>query len=245
MDLMNRVCRPMLDLYVIVFIDDILIYSKNEGNHAYHLKELLETLRKEKLYAKFSKCATRKCLPKEKLTQAPVLSLPEGTEDLVVYSDASYQGLRDHKSLKYFFEQKDLTMRQRRWLELIKDYDCEILYHPGKANVVADALSRKEEHPPIRVKSYKLVVTPDFMTQLRNVQIDALKAENVKKERMAGQEKHLEVNEYGVKIRFGLKAEHQKPYGILQPLDIPEWKWEHITMDFITKLPKTSIVMYL
>ena len=49
----------------------------------------------------------------------------------------------DHKSLKYFFTQKELNMRQRRWLELVKDYDCEILYHPGKANVVADALSRK------------------------------------------------------------------------------------------------------
>ena len=49
----------------------------------------------------------------------------------------------DHKSLKYFFTQKDLNMRQRRWLELVKDYDCDILYHPGKANVVADALSRR------------------------------------------------------------------------------------------------------
>ena len=47
----------------------------------------------------------------------------------------------DHKSLKYFFTQKDLNMRQRHWLELVKDYDCDILYHPGKANVVADALS--------------------------------------------------------------------------------------------------------
>ncbi|KAL4011167.1 hypothetical protein IC575_028216 [Cucumis melo] len=52
----------------------------------------------------------------------------------------------DHKSLKYFFTQKELNMRQRRWLELVKDYDCEILYHPGKANVVADALSRKVSH---------------------------------------------------------------------------------------------------
>ena len=51
----------------------------------------------------------------------------------------------DHKSLKYIFTQKELNMRQRRWLELVKDYDCEILYHPGKANSVADALSRKEE----------------------------------------------------------------------------------------------------
>ncbi|KAL0551743.1 hypothetical protein IC582_010832 [Cucumis melo] len=52
----------------------------------------------------------------------------------------------DHKSLKYFFTQKELNMRQRRWLELVKDYDCEILYHPGKANVVADVLSRKVAH---------------------------------------------------------------------------------------------------
>ncbi|KAI3797433.1 hypothetical protein L1987_32690 [Smallanthus sonchifolius] len=279
MDLMNRVCRPMLDRSVIVFIDDILNYSKNEGDHACHLKEVLEALMREKLYAKFSKCAfwlrevqflghvinpngimvdpakimtvrdwdipktpteirsflglagyyrriiqdfskiassltklTRKEVNyewgstqdeafkklKEKLTQAPVLALPEGNEDLVVYSDASGQGLgcvlmqrgrviayasrqlkvhevnypthdlelaavvfalkiwrhylygvkftiySDHKSLKYFFEQKELNMRQRRWLELLKDYDCEIIYHPGKANVVADALSRKD-----------------------------------------------------------------------------------------------------
>ncbi|KAI3819644.1 hypothetical protein L1987_13486 [Smallanthus sonchifolius] len=158
-------------------------------------------------------------------------------------------------------------MRQQRWLELIKDYDCEIQYHPGKANVVANALSHEEEHPSIRVKSYKLVITPDFMTQLMNVQIDALKAENVMKERMVEQEKYLEENEHGVKIRFdrmciprmgefrvkvldeahksrysihSVKAEHQKPYDRLQPLYIQEWKWEHITMDFITKLQRTA-----
>lgn len=50
---------------------------------------------------------------------------------------------KDHKSLKYIFQQRDLNLRQRRWMELLKDYDCTILYHPGKANVVADALSRK------------------------------------------------------------------------------------------------------
>ncbi|KAI3828904.1 hypothetical protein L1987_03015 [Smallanthus sonchifolius] len=277
MDLMNRVCRPMLDRSVIVFIDDILIYSKNEGDHACHLKEVLEALKKEKLYAKFSKCAfwlreivtvrewnipktpteirsflglagyyrrfiqdfskialpltklTRKEVKyewgltqelKEKLTQAPVLALPEDNEDLVVYSDASGQGLgcvlmqrgrmiahasrqlkiheanyptrdlelaavvfalkiwrhylygvkftiySDHKSLKYFFEEKELNMRQMRWLELLKDYDCEIIYHPGKANVVADALSRKDVPTPIRVKAFQLVVTSDGMREI-------------------------------------------------------------------------------
>nr|GFC51597.1 putative reverse transcriptase domain-containing protein [Tanacetum cinerariifolium] len=57
----------------------------------------------------------------------------------------------DHKSLQHILDQKELNMRQRRWLELLSDYDCEICYHPGKANVVADALSRKEGEPPLRV----------------------------------------------------------------------------------------------
>ncbi|KAI3744341.1 hypothetical protein L1987_57420 [Smallanthus sonchifolius] len=247
MDLMNRVCRPMLDKFVIVFIDDILIYSKNEEEHAQYLREVLSTLRKEKLYAKFSKCAfwlrevqflghvvnaedisvdsakveaVMKWSPPKNPSE--VRTLPEGVEDFVVYSDASKLGLgcvlmqrgkviayasrqlktheanypthdlelaavvfalkiwrhylygtkctiyTDHKSLKYFLDEKDLNMRQRRWLELVKDYDCEILYHPGKANVVANALSRKEEHHPIRVKAYKLVINPNFMTHLRD-----------------------------------------------------------------------------
>ncbi|KAJ0937111.1 putative nucleotidyltransferase, Ribonuclease H [Helianthus annuus] len=291
MDLMNRVCKPMLDKSVIVFIDDILVYSKSEAEHVCHLRKILDTLRREKLYAKFTKCAfwlrevqflghlisadgvlvdpskieavtkwspprnpseirsflglagyyrrfiqdfSKIALPltkltrkeekfvwgikqeeafqtlKEKLTHAPVLTLPEGTEDMVVYSDASQLGLgcvlmqrgkviayasrqlkihenkypvhdlelaavvfalkiwrhylygvkftifTDHKSLKYFFDQKELNMRQRRWLETVKDYDCEIHYHPGKANVVADALSRKTDYAPIRKHKMKL-----------------------------------------------------------------------------------------
>ena len=71
----------------------------------------------------------------------------------------------DHKSLKYFFDQKDLNMRQRRWLETLKDYDCEIHYHPGKTNVVADALSRKENYTPIRVRSLQMMVTSGLFDQ--------------------------------------------------------------------------------
>ncbi|KAL1549166.1 hypothetical protein AAHA92_17300 [Salvia divinorum] len=280
MDLMNRVFHPYLDKFVLVFIDDVLVYSKNEKEHEEHLMIALETLRAEKLYAKFSKCEfwlkevnflghvvtaegirvdpakveavqlwkapktpneiqsflglagyyrrfiegfpkiarpltqqlkkgikinwTTECeasfqLLKKKLTTAPVLTVPEPGIDYVVYTDTSKVGLgyvlmqngkviayasrqlrphelnypthdlelaavvhplkiwrhhlygarceifTDHKSLKYFFEQKDLNMRQRRWLELVKDYDCGINYHPGKANVVADALSRKDQ----------------------------------------------------------------------------------------------------
>nr|GEZ69549.1 hypothetical protein [Tanacetum cinerariifolium] len=117
MDLMNRVCRPMLDKSVIVFIDDILIYSKSKKGREAHLREILETLRKERLYTKFvqdfSKIAlsltklTKKNTPfvwgeeqeeafvtlRRRLCETLILVLPERTEDMVVYSDASYSGL--------------------------------------------------------------------------------------------------------------------------------------------------------
>nr|GFA75341.1 putative reverse transcriptase domain-containing protein [Tanacetum cinerariifolium] len=64
----------------------------------------------------------------------------------------------DHKSLQHILDQKELNMRQRRWLELLSDYDCDIHYHPGKANVVADALSRKEREPPLRVRALEVVM---------------------------------------------------------------------------------------
>ncbi|KAK1668048.1 hypothetical protein QYE76_056207 [Lolium multiflorum] len=278
MNLMNKIFMKYLDKFVIVFIDDILIYSKDKEEHAKHLKIVLQILREHQLYAKFSKCQfwldsveflghvitkegiavnpskvqsvlewkspknakeirgflgmagyyrrfiegfskiagpmtkllkkntpfvwTDECETsfqtlKEKLTTAPVLAVPEPGKDYTVYCDASKNGLgcvlmqdrkviaygsrqlkphehnypvhdlelaavvyalkswrqflygskcelyTDHKSLKYFFTQKELNMRQKRWLELIKDYELTINYTPGKANVVADALSRK------------------------------------------------------------------------------------------------------
>ncbi|GKB52872.1 putative reverse transcriptase domain-containing protein [Tanacetum coccineum] len=150
---------------------------------------------------------------KDNLCNAPILSLPDEPEDFVVYCDASHQGLgcvlmqrgkalfvctksviyTDHKSLQHIFDQKELNMRQRTWIELFSDYKCEIRYHLGKANVVADALSRKERVKPRRVREMAMV-----------------------------------------------KAEHQRPSGLLQQPEILEWKWDKITMDFITKLPKTK-----
>ena len=280
MDLMNRVFQPYLDRFVIIFIDDILVYSGSSEEHSEHMRIVLQTLRGRQLYAKLSKCqfwldkvaflghvisdegvsvdshkieAVVNCKPpknvsevrsflgltgyyrkfvegfsriaapltkltrkdvkydwvdacqksfeelKRRLTSAPVLALPNGKDGFVIYSDTSRQGLgcvlmqndrviayasrqlkkheenypthdlelatvvfalkiwrhylygvpcrifTDHKSLQYIFTQKELNLRQRRWLELIKDYDCTIEYHPRKANVVADALSRRPE----------------------------------------------------------------------------------------------------
>ncbi|GJV95709.1 putative reverse transcriptase domain-containing protein [Tanacetum coccineum] len=240
MDLMNRVCKLYLDKFVIVFIDDILIYSKNKEEHGKHLKTILNLLWSEKLYAKFSKCdfwldfvqflghvidsngvhvdpAKIEAIKKLGCTDytngsatifrfgsAPILSLPEGSEDFVVFCDASLKGFgavlmqrekviayasrqlrkneenytthdlelgavvfalrlwrhylygtkctvyTNHKSLQYILDQKELNMRQRRWIELLSDYDCVFRYHLGKkkrGEFVADALTVKHKDP--------------------------------------------------------------------------------------------------
>src|ERR1044072_9464259 len=294
MDYMNRVFSQFLDKFVVVFIDDILVYSKSREEHEVHLRQVLQILREKKLYANPSKCEfwleevkflghviskggiavdpakvetvmaweqprtvteirsfvglagyyrrfiegfskivgpltqltrkdqpfawTEKCessfpLLKKRLTTSPVLILPEPGEPYEVYCDASLQGLgcvlmqhrkavayasrqlkfhernypthdldvaavvfalkiwrhllygstftifSDHKSLKYLFDQKELNMRQRRWMEYMKDYDFTLQYHPGKANVVVDALSRKAVH-----------VSTLMMSQLRMIE---------------------------------------------------------------------------
>ncbi|GJT63350.1 putative reverse transcriptase domain-containing protein [Tanacetum coccineum] len=327
MDLMNRVCKPYLDRFVIVFIDDILIYSKSRKEHEGHLKLILNLLKKEELYAKFSKCEfwlskvqflghvidsegihvdpakieaikdwaspktpteirqflglagyyrrfiegfskiarpmtklTQKSvkfewgekaeaafqLLKQKLCSAPILALPEGSENFVVYCDASHKGLgavlmqrekviayasrqlkvheknytthdlelgavvfalkmwrhylygtkcvvfTDHKSLQHILDQKELNMRQRRWLELLSDYDCEIRYHPGKANVVADALSRKERSKPLRVRALVMTIGLNLPKQILSAQSEARKEENFINEDLRGMINKLE-----------------------------------------------------
>ena len=92
----------------------------------------------------------------------------------------------DHKSLKYLMDQQNLNMRQRRWLDMLKDYDYEILYHPGKANVVADALSRKATGWSIRVICMRVTVSSPFIDMIREAQVEEVKKENWKVERIRG-----------------------------------------------------------
>ncbi|GJY69607.1 putative reverse transcriptase domain-containing protein [Tanacetum coccineum] len=294
-------------------------------------------------------------LLKQKLCSAPILALPEGSENFVVYCDASRKGLgvvlmqrekviayasrqlkiheknytthdlelgavvfalkmwrhylygtkcvvfTDHKSLQHILDQKELNMRQRRWLELLSDYDCEIRYHPGKANVVADALSRKERLKPLRVRALVLTISLNLPVQILEAQVEARKEENYGTEDLCGMIKKLEPRADGTLCLNGrswipcrgnlrelimheshkskysvhpgsdkmyqdlkklywwpnmkaeiatyvskcltcakVKAECQKPSGLLVQPVIPVWKWENITMDFVTKLPKTS-----
>ncbi|GJW99597.1 putative reverse transcriptase domain-containing protein [Tanacetum coccineum] len=151
MDLMNRVCKPYLDKFMIVFIDDILIYSCNKEEHAHHLIIILELLKKEKFQGLYVDPAKIEAVKNWKSPTTPIeirqfLGLAEGNDDFVVYCDASHQGLGAVliQREKDILDQKELNMRQCRWLELLADYDYEIRYHLGKANVVADALSQKE-----------------------------------------------------------------------------------------------------
>ncbi|GJZ78132.1 putative reverse transcriptase domain-containing protein, partial [Tanacetum coccineum] len=416
--------------YPILRIDDLFdqlqgssIYSKidlrsgyaiqtdkrtcDEKGHEEYLKAILELLKKEQLYAKFSKCEfwipkvqflgfagyyrrfiegfskiaksmtklTQKGIKfdwgekeentfqliKQNLCSAPILDLPEGSEDFVVYCDASHKGLgvvlmqrekviayvsrqlkvyeknyttydlelglvvfalkiwrhylygtrctvfTDHKSLQHILDQKELNMRHCRWLELLSDYDCDIRYHPGKANVVADALSRKEWTKPLRVRALVMTIGLNLPKRILEAQIETLKTKNLVNEdvgemlRKDISKEILEPHAYGTLCLHGrswlpcygdlrsvimheshkskysihpssekmyqdvkklywwpnmkadiatyvskcltcakVKAEHQRPSGLLVQPAVPDWKWDNITMDFITKLPRSS-----
>ncbi|GJT55345.1 putative reverse transcriptase domain-containing protein [Tanacetum coccineum] len=265
MDLMNRVCRPYLDTFMIVFIEDILIYSKTVEEHVEHLRLVLGLLKEEKPYAKFSKyhskikavknwkalrtlnevCSflglvgyyrrfienfskiaksltilTQKCKTfnwgeeqelafqtlKDKLCNAHVLTLLDGSEDFVVYCDASGIGLafvliqrgkviayasRQLKIHEKNYTTHDLELgavvfalkiwrhylygtKSRRWIELFSDYDCEIRYHPSKANAVADALSRKERVKPKRDRAMNMTLQSSIKYRILAAQKEAV-----------------------------------------------------------------------
>ncbi|GKE36303.1 putative reverse transcriptase domain-containing protein, partial [Tanacetum coccineum] len=157
-------------------------------------------------------------------------------------------------------------MRQRRWLELLADYDCEIRYYPGKENFIADALSQKERIKPLRVRSLVMTIHPKLPSQFLKAQLKHSRKKTSRLKTYKEWTKHLKyvlmelvvlktkagyhslpnmkaiIAEYVGKclICSRVKAECQKPSGLLVQPEIPMWKWERITMDFITKLPKTS-----
>ncbi|GJS80490.1 putative reverse transcriptase domain-containing protein [Tanacetum coccineum] len=254
MDIMNRVYKPYLDKFAIIFIDEILIYLKSKQEHEEHFKLILDLLKKDELYAKFSKCEF--WIPRVQFLghvidsqgiyvdpakiDAPILVLPKGAENFIVYCDASHKGLgavlmqnenviayasrqlkiheknytthdlelgavvfalkiwrhylygtkctefTDHKSLQHIIDLKELNMRQRRWLELLSDYDCEIRYHLGKANVVADALSKKERIKPLWVRDLVITIGLDLPKKFLNAHTEARKPENFKAEDVGG-----------------------------------------------------------
>ncbi|XP_071694863.1 uncharacterized protein [Rutidosis leptorrhynchoides] len=126
---------------------------------------------------------------KQKLTTAPILSLPEGNEDFVKYCDASREGFGCVLMQR---NKKQLNMRQRRWVELLNDYDCEIRYHPGKENIVTNALSRKDRVKPLRVRALNMTVRMNLTSQIRDAQLDAMKPENIVTESIKGKTYKME-----------------------------------------------------
>nr|GEX71845.1 reverse transcriptase domain-containing protein [Tanacetum cinerariifolium] len=139
----------------------------------YFVEEPVEIVDREVKWLKQSR------IPLVKLYSAPILALPEGAENFLAYCDASHKGLG---AVLMQREKKELNMRQRRWLELLSDYDCEIRYHSEKANVVADALSRKERIKPLKVRALVMTIGLDLPKQILRAQTEAKNPENLKKE---------------------------------------------------------------
>ena len=92
----------------------------------------------------------------------------------------------EHKGLQHIIDQKELTKSQRRWVEWLNDYECEIRHHPGKANVVVDALSKKERAKSLHIKALTLTIRSNLTTQIRFAQMEALKPENIVEENLRG-----------------------------------------------------------
>ncbi|XP_073307232.1 uncharacterized protein [Primulina huaijiensis] len=325
MDLRNRVFKPFLNRFVVVFIDDILIYSPNEEEHEEHLRLALQTLREKELYAKFKKCefwlksvsflghviseagvsvdpmkveaitewpkpknATdirsflglagyyRKfvegfssiAIPltkltqknskfiwdegceksfqtlKEKLASTPVLVLPTEDKEFTIYSDASKEGLgcvlmQEGRVIAYASRQ--LKPQEKNYpthdLELaavvfaLKIWRHYLYGAKCKANKVADALSRKNGG---KITLASLSAQPCLQATVKLNQDRDPELKKLKEQVESGKSQDLQMDDKGV-----VKAEHQRPGGLLQPLEIPEWKWDHVSMDFVVGLPKS------
>ncbi|GKB22387.1 putative reverse transcriptase domain-containing protein [Tanacetum coccineum] len=335
MDLMNRVCKPYLDRFMVIFIDDILIYSRSRKEHEGHLKLILKLLKENELYAKFSKCKfwlskvqflghvidsegihvdpakvesikdwtspktpteirqflglagyyrrfiegfSKIARPMTKLTQKSVkfdwgekaeaafqllkqklCAVLMQKEKVIAYASRQLKvheknytthdlelgavvfalkmlrhdlyGTKcvvftDHKSLQHILDQKELNMRQRRWLELLSDYDCRFDINPGKAKwwLLPEPKGKKES------------IFKVFHSFLVGLDVPDLKklywGPNMESRKLTPMSEVFNVCKVKVKISEAV-------WFVVQP-EIPQWKWENITMDFVTKLPKTA-----
>ncbi|WMV25255.1 hypothetical protein MTR67_018640 [Solanum verrucosum] len=195
---------------------------------------------------------------KNRLTSAPVLTLPEGTDGFVVYCDASRIKLgcvlmqngkvieyaSGNLSLQYVLKHKDLNLRQRRWLELLKDYDMSFLYHPGKVNVVAEALSQLTVGSVAHIEDSKKELVRDIhrLDRMGDRFVDSSKGGDG----VLRYQGHLfipkDIVEFVAKCPNcqQVKVEHQRPGGLSQDISIPTWKCEYLNMDFIVGLPRTQ-----
>nr|GEU59202.1 hypothetical protein [Tanacetum cinerariifolium] len=223
-ELEELVCRPYFDKFVIVFIDDILIYSKTREEHVEHLRIHVDP---SKIKAVKNWKAPR--------TPSEVRSFLRLAG---YYRRSRIKMCIDAKS------QKELNMRQCHWTELCGDYDYEIRYHPGKANMVADALSRKERVKPKRVRSMNMTLQSSIKDKISAAQKEARNESvplNGDVRTLIMDEAHkskYSVHQRADKMYYDLK---DRPSSLLQQPEIPVWKWEGIAIDFVTKLPMTSI----
>ncbi|GJT06188.1 putative reverse transcriptase domain-containing protein [Tanacetum coccineum] len=286
MDLMNRVCKPYLDRFVIVFIDDILIYSKSRKEHEGHLKLILRLLKKEELYAKFSKCEfwlskvqfLGYVIDKEGIyvdpakiesfkdwaspkTPTEIHQFLEGSENSMVYYDASHKGLdtflmqkekiiayasRKIKVLEKNYTTHDLELcavvfalkMWRHYLyELLSDYDYEIRYYPRKANVVADALSRKERSNPLRVWALVTTIGLNLPKQILSAQSESRKEENLINEdlhSMINKLEHPLIMHESHKSKYSIHPGSDKMYQDLKKL----YWWPNMKVEIATYVSK-------
>ncbi|GJX08671.1 putative reverse transcriptase domain-containing protein [Tanacetum coccineum] len=273
-DLFDQLTRPYLDKFVIVFIDDILIYSKFKEENEVHLKLILELREKEKLFGKLLKCEfwlqqwgdeqenafqTLKVV----LYDAPILALLEGTDDFVVYCDASNQGfgcvlMQRNKSRK-----EQLKPRRARAMSMTIHSSIKARILEAKSEASKDVndpakmlkgldkqLERKEDGGLYLAERIWVPVYGNLRTLIMNEAHATRYSVHPKADKMYYDlqglywwpEMKKDIAMYVSKCLTcsKVKEKHQKPSGLLQQPEIPKWKWENITKDFINKFPRTS-----